>query len=128
MSLSLYRGFAAKLCTKRWSDSSPQLHSSLSWPSLHTHRIRQKAQLCRRIIRNESIIQPHSYFHPLPNPNPHIHQSCPVSVPFACTTSFQSSFSMSACQLWNSVPDSVVTLTSARSFKATLLQVPSLSN
>ena len=118
---------AAKLCSKCWSDSSPQILSSLKLPSLRSHRIRQKAQLCRRIIRNESIIQPHSYFHPLSNPNPRIHHSCPVSVPFSRTTSFQSSFFVSACQPWNSLPDSVVTLTSARSFKAALLQLPSLS-
>ena len=70
--------FAAKLCTKRWSASSSDLFSSLNWPQLHTCRLRQKALLCRRIIRNESIIQPLSYFHPQCNPNPRTCHSCPV--------------------------------------------------
>ena len=45
--------FAAKLCTKRWSDSPSLLTASLNWPSL-----------CRRIIRKESIIPPCLYFSP----------------------------------------------------------------
>ena len=36
-----------------------------------------------------------------------------VKVPFACTTSFQSSFSVSACQLWNSLPNQVITFSSS---------------
>ena len=36
------------------------------------------------------------------------------------STSFQSSFTVSACQLWNSLPNQVITL-SSRSFKSALL-------
>ena len=111
--LEAVQRFAAKLCSKRWSDSPSQLLSSLNWPSLRTHRIRQKAQLCARIIKNASIIQPHSYFHPHPNRNPRIHHSCPVLVPFARTSSFQFSFFVSVCQLRNSLPGHMVPLTSA---------------
>ena len=44
--------FAAKLCTKRWSDSSDSLVSGLNWATLRYRRSRLKAQLCRRIILN----------------------------------------------------------------------------
>ena len=57
--------FAAKLCTKRWSDSPTSLISALNWPTLHSRCSRQKVLLCRRIIKNESIISPSPYFSPL---------------------------------------------------------------
>ena len=63
--LESIQGFAAKLCTKRWSVPSTLLTSDLNCPILYSCRSRQKVLLCRRIIRNESIIPPSSYFHPL---------------------------------------------------------------
>ena len=123
-SLESVQSFAAKLCTKRWSASSHELTQSLNWPPLHTRRSRQKTQLCRRIIKNESIIPPSSYYHPVTHSNPRIHHSFSVTVPFARTTSFQCSFFVSSCVLWNSLPNDLVTLTTARAFKAALLHLP----
>ena len=123
-SLESVQSFAAKLCTKRWSASSHELTQSLNWPPLHTRRSRQKTQLCRRIIKNESIIPPSSYYHPVTHSNPRIHHSFSVTVPFARTTSFQRSFFVSSCVLWNSLPNDLVTLTTARAFKAALLHLP----
>ena len=118
--------FAAKLCTKRWSDPPSQLMMSLRWPSLRTRRSRQKAFLCRRIIKDESVIPSHKFFHPHPNPNPRTQHTCPVLVPFARTISFQSSFFVSACRLWNSLPTHVISrVSSSFLFKSSLLQLPS---
>jgi hypothetical protein len=119
--LESVQGFAARLCTKRWSDSSSSLVSSLNWPSLRSRRLRQKVQLCRRIIRNESIISPSSYFSALPHLNRRIHHPLSVCVPYARTVSFQHSFFLSSCILWNSLPSSVVSLSSSHSFKCALL-------
>ena len=84
--------FAAKLCMKRWSDSSDSLVSGLNWATLRYRWSRLKAQLCRRIILNEPIISPSSYFSPPPHFNPRSHHHRSVCVPFARTASFQSSF------------------------------------
>ena len=116
--------FAAKLCTKRWSDPSVSLISNLNWSTLCSHRSRLKIQLCRQIIMKESIISPLSYFTPPPHLNPRSHHHRSVCVPFARTASFQSSFFISACHLWNSLPGHVVSLPSSRSFKAALLHLP----
>ena len=125
--LESIQGFAAKLCTKRWSVPSTLVTSDLNWPTIRSRRSRQKVLLCRRIIRNESIISPSSYFSPPPHPNPRTHLPHTVHAPFARTTSFQSSFFVSVCNLWNSLPEEVVSLPSSRSFKAALLQLPSFS-
>ena len=89
-------------------------------------RSRQKVLLCRRIIRNESIISPSSYFPPpSSHHNPRTHHPHTVHVSFARTSSFQSSFFVSVCNLWNSLREEVVSLPSSRSLKAALLQLPS---
>ena len=62
-----------------------------------------------------------------PHPNPRTHLPHTVHVPFARTASFQSSFFVSICKLWNSLPEEVVTLSSSRSFKTALLQLPSFA-
>ena len=121
------QSLAAKLCSKCWSASSSSLIRSLNWPSLHLRRQRQKAQLCRRIIRHESII-PSSYFQPIHQPNPRIHHPQSVTVPFARTSLFQNSFFVSSCKLWNSLPSALTSLTTARAFKAALLHLPSLTS
>ena len=87
--LESIQGFAAKLCTKQWSDPPTVLDSDLNWPTLCS---RQKVLLCRRIIRNKSIISPSPYFFPPPHPNPRTHHPHTVHVLFARTTSFQSFF------------------------------------
>ena len=87
--LESIQGIAAKLCTKRWSEPPTILASDLNWPALCS---RQKVLLCRRIIRNKSIISPSPYFFPPPHPNPRTHHPHSVHVLFARTTSFQSSF------------------------------------
>ena len=121
------QGFAAKLCTKQWSVPSTLVTSDLNWPTLRSRRSRQKVLLCRCIIRNESIISPSSYFSPPPHPNPRTHLPHTVHAPFARINSFQSSFFVSVCNLWNSLPEEVVSLPYSRSFKAALLQLPSFS-
>ena len=105
--LESIQGFAAKLCMKRWSAFSSLVISDLNWPTLHSRRSRQKVLLCRRIIRNESIISPSSYFSVPAHPNPRTHLPHTLHVPFARTVSFQSSFFVSVCNLWNSLPEEV---------------------
>ena len=58
----------------------------------------------------DTPLLPSSYFHPL---NFCIHHSHSVTVPFARTTSFQCSFFVSACTLWNSLPSYVISLATA---------------
>ena len=112
--------FAAKLCTKRWSDSPSLLTARLNWPNLHSRRSRQKLQLCRRIIRKESVIPPSSHFSPPSHVNPRTSHPFTVNVPHARTTAFQSSFFVSVCRLWNSLPEGIAQLSSSRSFKFAL--------
>ena len=78
--------FAAKLCTKRWSDSPTLLMISLNWPTLRSRHSRQRAMLCRRIIRNESIIPSSPYFCHQPHRNPRTSHSHSVIVPHARTS------------------------------------------
>ena len=125
--LESVQSFAAKLCTRSWSDSSRRLFHSLNWPSLRSRRSRQKALLARRIIRNESII-PSTYYRPPNHLNPRIHHAQSVSAPFARTTSFQSSFFVSSCSVWNSLPYDVISLTTPRAFKAALSRLPAFSS
>ena len=91
--------------------------SDLNWPTLRSCCSRQKVLLCRRIIRNESIISPSPYFSAPAHPNPRTHLPHTLCVPFARTASFQSSFFVSVCNLWNSLPEEVVTLPSSRSLR-----------
>ena len=115
--------FAAKLCTKRWSDSPTLLMISLNWPTLRSRRSRQRAMLCRRIIRNESIIPPSPYFCHQPHRNPRTSHSHSVIVPHARTCAFQSSCFVSGCRIWNSLPEDVVQFTSSNSFKLMLTRL-----
>ena len=123
--LESVQAFAAKLCTKSWSARSSNLISSLHWPSLRSRRSRFKVLLSRRIIQNESLI-PSSFYHPAHHHNPRTDNSMPVAVPFARTSCFKHSFTVSSCRLWNSLPDTVITLPSRLSFRAALLQLPAL--
>ena len=127
-SLESVQSFTAKLCTKRWSSLSTDLIQSLTGlPSALTTQDTRFKSAGRHIISHESILPCASYFHPLPHIDPRTQNSQFVSVPFARTTSFQQSFFVSACSLWNSLPDSVITLTSARGFKAALSRLHFLS-
>ena len=71
---------------------SDSLVSGLNWVTFCTRQSRLKAQLCRRIIMNESVISPSPYFSPPPHFNPRSHHHRSVCVPLARTASFQSSF------------------------------------
>ena len=98
--------------------ASPLSH--LGWSDLATCRKIQKVLLCRRILRNQSIVLPSAYFSsPMSNtcsfpvsntrssPVSNTRSSTlkrAVSIPFARTKSFQSSFFVSVCHLWNSLP------------------------
>jgi hypothetical protein len=92
-------------------------------PSLHSHHLRQKAQLCRCIIHSESII-PSSYFQPVYQLNC-ISYSLAITFPFARTTLFQKPFFVSLCTLWKSLPSDVIILITARAFKEALSCSPS---
>ena len=116
--------FAAKLCSKRWSDSPTTLSKALNWPTLHSRRSRQKVMLCRRIFKNESIISPSSYFSPPAHLNSRLYHPHSVRVPFARTAFFQTSFFISVCHLWNSLPEQVVSLSTSRLFKVALSHLP----
>ena len=73
----------------------------------------------RHIIKNKSIINfSILIFLPPPHPNPRTHHFHTIHIPFARTSSF------SVCNLWNSLPEEVVSLPSSRSFKAALSQLP----
>ena len=61
--------FAAKLCTKHWSDTYSSLLDTLSWPTLQCRRSRQKVILCHRILRETSILN--SSLNPNPNTRHH---------------------------------------------------------
>ena len=84
--------FVQRLCTKRWSDSPTSLMSSLNWPTLCLRRSRQKSQLCRWIIRYESIDHQPIFLLPPPPPpsqlNPRASHSLSVNVTCARTSAF----------------------------------------
>ena len=108
--------FAAKICTKCWSSPSPLSH--LGWSDLATRRKIQKVLLCRRILRNQSIILPSTYFSSPPVSNTRSSTlKHAASIPFARTKSFQSSFFVSVCHLWNSLPFNITLLSCNRLFK-----------
>lgn len=60
--LECVQRFAAKLCTKCWSDSLTVLMSELNWPSFHSRCSRQKALLCRWIIKMSQSSPYHHIF------------------------------------------------------------------
>ena len=94
--------FAAKLCSKRWYN----IIQALNWPTLHSRRSRQKVLLCTSLLNSRTY---------------HLYS---VRVPFARTASFQTSFFISACHLWNSLPEQVVSLSASRLFKVALSHLP----
>ena len=97
--LQSVQSFATKLCSERWSASSAEVSLLMNLPPLRSCRIRQKAQLSRRIIRHESILPFSSYFNPLP-PFQSLYSPFTFSHCTICrTTSFQHSFFVSACTL-----------------------------
>ena len=110
---------AARLTTKRWSAPPNDLLNSLNWTTLQTRRKKQKVMVCARIIQGCSII-PHTHFSPHPHPNQRHHHSRPLFTPFARTSAYQASFSISCTHLWNSLPDYVLCASSASSFKRQL--------
>ena len=109
--------FAARLCTKRWDDPYTSLLTTLSWTPLSSRRSQQKVTLCRRILKGESILPPASFsLHPHPNPRLNHHDQL-LTVPFARTVSFQSSFFVSVVRLWNSLPSEIISCASLFTFK-----------
>ena len=117
--------FAAKLATRRWSDSYDSLLARLNWPLLSIRHKQQKVTLCRRILREESAI-PSTYFSPHPHPNPRRHHQCALYAPFARTSAFKFSYFISVVCVWSSLPSSVVNVTSSFSFKRCLKLLLSL--
>ena len=95
---------AARLTTKRWSASPDNLLNSLKWTTLWARRKKQKVMVCARILNGCSIIPP-THFSLHPHPNQRLHHSCPLSTPFARTSTYQASFFISCAHLWNSLPD-----------------------
>ena len=97
------QSFAAKLSTKRWSDSYESLLSRLDWEPLTSRHSRQKLLLCHRILLGSSLISP---------PTPILTLNITL-VPFAQTVTFQNSFFVSVASLWNNfLPDSVISVRS----------------
>ena len=72
--------------------------------------------VCACIIKGCSIIPP-THFSLQPHPNQRLYHLCPLSTPFARTSAYQASFFISCTHLWNSLPDHVVCVPSACSFK-----------
>ena len=102
--------FAAKICTKRWSGPSSLFH--LGWSDLSTRRKIQKLMIYRRILHNYSIIPPTAYFSSPPKSA--TRSSILKHAPFARTKSFQLSFFVSVCHLWNHLPLPITLLSSTR--------------
>ena len=81
------QSFAAKLSTKRWSDSYESLLSRLDWEPLTSRHRRQKLLLCHRILLGSSIISP-----PTPILINSQHHTCPL-----CSDSYFSKFLFCLC-------------------------------
>ena len=111
--------FAARIITKKWKDSYPDLLNHLQWNTLQVRRQQQKLKLCYRILNSLSIL-PMSNFMPHPHPNPRIHHSKPLFKPYASTTAFKNSFYISTVPLWNSLPQSVIESSNPAVFKSRL--------
>ena len=110
------QSFAARIATKRWSDSSAILRQDLGWPLLSARRAFQKLCLCRRILCGGSLV-PASVFEPHPVSKIHHVNSCPLFKPFVRTHYHRNSYFVSVIPLWNAVPESIVLLSSDLAFK-----------
>ena len=113
--------FAARMFTRNWQGTYPDLLTRLHWPTLSIRR-RQKAALCYRIISNHSFI-PSSLFTPHPSPKLRHKHSIPLYYPQVRSTSHLSSFGV---PIWNCLPPDVVTAPSSDSFKGSLKLLPIL--
>ena len=121
------QGFAAKIVSRRWAEHGLEVAADLGWPALSQRRVYQKLCLCHRILSGLSILDPSSLFslHPA---HPDVGScgverslrcmnSYPLLQPFTRTNYHRASFCVSVVSLWNSLPDSIITLNSDTAFK-----------
>ena len=106
------QGFAPKLATRKWSENAAALCRNLSWPSIASRRSHRKLCLCCCIISDCSIILS-SVSVPLPPTSCRHMNSCPIFIPCASTNYYSSSYFISAIPLWNTLPESIISLSSA---------------
>ena len=106
--------FAARLVTGKWSEGSEKLREELSWPLLTTRRSFQKLSLCRRILNGHSLI-PDTVFPP--NTSSHLRHPNSRPLNFARTNYHKHSFFVSVIELWNALPEDIVSSDTVSAFK-----------
>ena len=80
--------------------------------------------ICHRILHNHSIIPPTAYFSSPPKSATRSSiLKHAIFIPFARTKSFQLSFFVSVCHLWNHLPLPITLLSSTRLFKLSILRL-----
>ena len=99
------QSFAAKLSTKRWSDSFTQ--------QIGLGTIDFQTQKTKTALVSSYFVRELPYFSPHPHPNSQ-HHTGPL-----CSDSYFSKFlfCLSVASLWNFLPDSVISVRSLFSFK-----------
>ncbi len=117
--LERVQNFAGRLATKRWRGEPDSLRGELGWPLLSTRRSYLKLCLCRRILAGYSML-PCSVFEHHPSQVVRHVNSCPLFKPFVKTQYHRGSFFLSTIPVWNSIPDSIISLNSNLAFRRTL--------
>ena len=111
--------FAAKLVMRNWHAHGSELVKQLGWPSLRHCRQFFKMCLCRRILCGDSLI-PRNIFNPHSSARIRHKNSIPPFLPHVRTKYHKGSFTISSIPLWNSIPDSLITVQSRLTFKKLL--------
>jgi len=115
-SLESVQRFAARIITTDWKADYPSLCAKLNMKTLATHHRIQKLKVCYNIINNLSCL-PSNMFTPHPHPSSRLHHSKPLFSAFVSTMAHRYSFFIDVIPHWNSLPDSIVSCSSASSFK-----------
>ena len=118
--LERVQSFASKIVTKRWRESPTLLKEELGWEPLKVRREFQKLCVCRKILSGESLIKYNS-FQPHPRKSKNLNDKA-LFRPRVRTKQHEASFFMSVVPIWNSLPDRIVSCSTATSFKWCLQQ------
>jgi len=108
--------FATRMAARSWTSESESLNHHFKLPSLSSRRTYFKVLSTYKCL-NSSTFCPPGNFSLHENPNLCVCHSKQLVVPFAKTSAFYNSFSISSAKLWNSLPSHVILCANLSTFK-----------
>ena len=100
--------FALRMVTKRWDTGYQEILDMAALPFLETRRLQSSLCMLYKIVHNLCYF-PSNIITPRPNISRRTDRQLLLHQPFACTNAYMSLFVPRTVNIWNSLPEPIVT-------------------